>query len=54
MPDGERFGRDAQSASERLLEHTWEARQRRASHRELITFLFRYYREAYPTCGRNP
>ena len=36
MPDVVRDALDGQSPAERLLEQSWEARQRRASHRELI------------------
>ncbi len=36
MPDMQRGGLDGQSPAERLLEQSWEARQRRASRRELI------------------
>jgi diguanylate cyclase (GGDEF)-like protein len=35
MPDGEPSGEEDQSAAERLLEQSWEVRQRRASRREL-------------------
>jgi hypothetical protein len=36
MPDQDPHDHEPQSAADQLLEHSWEARERRASQRELL------------------